>query len=110
MEEKNPIVEMLEEHKITGYMDKAKFASMIPNAKNFTKREMELNALWEHQGVEKEAKSIEDLKKKWKLLLRRGIPSRYKRAVILRLYGVKPADSRIRYEKTQEDVFHVSAV
>lgn len=49
MEGKSPIVDMLTEHKITGYMDKEKFASLIPNPKNFTKRELELNSLWQHQ-------------------------------------------------------------
>lgn len=73
MEEKNPIVDMLTEHKITGYMDKQKFASLIPNPTNFTKREVELSSHWQHQEIEKltAGKSIEELKKKWKNLLRR---------------------------------------
>lgn len=60
MEGKNPIVDMLTEHKIMGYMDKHKFASLIPNPTNFTKREVELNNLWQHQEIEKtEGRSIE---------------------------------------------------
>jgi hypothetical protein len=54
-----------------------------------------------------ETKEGENLRLKWKNLIRKGVPNQFKRIVILKMFNIDEIDSKFVYDSALKSVFLV---